>query len=78
MSKLIGYQELQGIKDDAKKIFSTQKTPLFVENKQLEFVDLTHVAVVESMIRYLNRNNLLNTEVKINYSDLSNDLDSLD
>lgn len=77
-TKLITYRDLHDIVSNSKKNFSNQASPIHVSNKKAEYVDLLHIAMVESILMYLNGNGLLTESIKFDYTDVSNELESLD
>jgi len=53
----------------AKGNFFKLKLPMQISSKKIENGDLTHIALIESVISYLNSMNLLKKLVKLDYRD---------
>lgn len=51
----------------ASSFYAKQKMPMYISRKQMDNIETTHVAMIESFISYLNRMNLLKKEVKFEY-----------
>jgi hypothetical protein len=77
-NKLITYKDLQSIIVHSKKLFANQNLPLSVSNIKAEYVDLTHIAMLESFIMHLNGRGMLNELIKVDYTDESTQYDAID
>ena len=65
----INYYDLQTIISMAKSQWVRQRLPLFVSKKEIVSTDVNSVAILESVLNYLNGNKLLRKLVSINYTE---------
>jgi hypothetical protein len=59
--------DLHEITSNAKTNFSNLRLPMIISQKEIESSDLIAVSVVEAVISYLNKNNLLKKLAKFDY-----------
>jgi hypothetical protein len=70
--------DLQNIVGDAKGKFTNQPIRPQISGKEVEREDLTKIAIIEAFIGYLNRNQLLKKTVSFDYTDDSNQYETLE
>lgn len=59
-------------------IIAKMKMPVCISNKQIDQTDVRHVAMIEAIIGYLNRNGLLNRPVDFDYTSDEYQFESLE
>lgn len=64
--------DLASVIGDAKSNMATMRSRPHISGKLVEQCNLTHVAVIEAFIGYLNRNGLLKKHVAFDYTDEPN------
>lgn len=64
---LVTCSDIRMIVSNAKSGWVNMHLPLKVSNRTLDFSEPAHVAMIEAVVSYLNRNGLLNNAVKIDY-----------
>jgi hypothetical protein len=69
LDHMINRRDLYEIVAGAKSNFTDRRVPVRISKIQVDQSELTTVAIVESMLAYLNRNNLLKKQVKFDYTD---------
>lgn len=69
LDHLINNSDYFKILSNAKSNYINMKLPVRISSKELEANDAIHVAVVESMLAYLNKNNLLKKFVRFDYTE---------
>lgn len=60
--------DLMQIVSNAGSHIAKMTMPVHVSNKQMDSYEVRHIAMIEAIIGYLNRNGLLNREVKFDYT----------
>lgn len=71
LEHIVNSRDLFQIVGYAKTFLTNVKLPMRISKKQLETTEATHVAMIESFIAYLNKNNLLKKLVKFDFTDYS-------
>ena len=66
---LISRSDLHKIVSDAKRNMANISLPLYVSEKQVEQECIPTVAIMESVLMYLNSKNLLTSQVNLDYTD---------
>jgi hypothetical protein len=66
---LINNKDLHKIVDGAKYEMSHFNLPLYVTNKEVERGEVPSLAIIESVVSFLNSKNLLTQLVKVDYTD---------
>ena len=69
LEHVVNASDLFDIISVAKTNFFNLKLPLQISTKKIEAAELTHIALMESVVSYLNKMNLLKKLVKIDYRD---------
>lgn len=62
----------------SKEEFTRQRANPHVSGKEVDKTDLRVLAVIEALVTYLNRNQLLKRLVKIDYTDPSSETDTIE
>ncbi len=68
LEHLINSRDMHDIISTSKNNYTHFHLPLHITKKQVEGTDLPHVAVIESLLSYLNKMNLLKKLVKFDYT----------
>jgi hypothetical protein len=76
MTYKIDKKDLQKIVSAAKDKFFYQNPPLFVSNVEVERGELPSLAILESLIMFLNSRELLTQFVEVDYTSTYDDNDS--
>jgi len=71
LDHVVNYKDLLHIISFAKSLMGSMKLPVRITNKQLETSEATHVALIDSFVSYLNRNNLSKKSIKFDHTDYS-------
>lgn len=66
---VINHNDYFSVLGQAKNFYVKMTLPVRMSRKELLANDATHIAVLESFISYLNRNNLLKKLVKFDYTE---------
>lgn len=66
---VINYYDIFNIINTSKVNYANFKLPLKISKKQIDNSDVTHVAMIESVIGYLNKMNLLKKPVKFDHEE---------
>lgn len=69
LDHLINNADYFKILSQAKSNYISMKLPVRISYKELEANDALHIATVESVLMYLNKNNLLKKFVKFDYTE---------
>ncbi len=69
LDHMLNSGDLFEILSGAKNNYTNLRVPVRITRKELEPGQLPHIAVMESLIGYLNRNHLLKKLVKFDYTD---------
>ena len=69
LDHLITYSDYFKILGQAKSNYVRMKLPARISFKELEANDALHIAVVESVLMYLNKNSLLKKNVNFDYTE---------
>lgn len=69
LDHLINNADYFKILSQAKNNYISMKLPVRISYKELEANDALHIATVESVLMYLNKNNLLKKFVKFDYTE---------
>lgn len=78
LDHLVIKHDLFGILSTAKTNFTKQGIRPSISGKQVDQSELVHLAVIESFISYLNKNELLKRQVKFDYTDDSHEFESME
>lgn len=71
LEHVVNYRDFLGIISFAKTLMGSMKMPVRITNKQLDPNEATHVALIDSFVSYLNRNNLSKKSIKFDHTDFS-------
>lgn len=69
LDHMITAPDLLEIISTSKGGYSTQKVPMFISKRRMDHNEITHIAVLEAFISYLNRMNLLKKLVNFDYKE---------
>ena len=69
LDHVINHYDYFNILSEAKKFYTKMRLPICISKKELVPNETTHVATIETFIRYLNRNNLLKKFVKFDFTE---------
>ena len=69
LEHVVNKGDLFEIVNQAKSNFTSQKNSVMISKRQVEAIDLPHLAMIESFISYLNKMNLLKKLVKFDYTE---------
>ena len=73
---IITAQDFQSIKSVAKDRYVMMSADKYLSNKKVEQNDIANLAIVESVIMWLNNNGLLNNLARFDFTDHSSELES--
>lgn len=68
MDHMLNSNDIYDIVSNAKMIYTKFSLPLRISRKQVDPCDAPHVAMIESIVGYLNKTSLLKKLVKIDYT----------
>jgi hypothetical protein len=69
LDHIVPHKDLYEIFGGAKEKYTNQKLPAMISRKRLDGNELTHIAMIESFVSYLNKNHLLKKLVKFDYTE---------
>lgn len=69
LDHMINYNDLYEILSDTKKNYTNLPGNVNITRKQADQGQKVHIALIESLIAYLNRNNLLKKLVKLDFTE---------
>lgn len=69
LEHVVNSADLFEIVSRAKNNYTRQSVPVRITRKQVESSELTHIAIIESFISYLNKMNLIKRLVKFDYTE---------
>lgn len=72
LEHLITRNEFSNIVSQAKTVYSNQSLRPHISGRRLDQTELPHVAMIESFISYLNRNDLTKRQVSFQYTEEPN------
>jgi hypothetical protein len=68
LDHVVNYKDYFNLLSLAKNFYTKMKLPVSITRKELEPNDAVHVAMIETFIGYLNKNNLLKRNIIIDYT----------
>jgi hypothetical protein len=68
LDHVVTHREFMGMISDAKSRYATKVFPIRISNREVDSSEVSHVLMIESVIGYLNKNNLLRRLVKFNFT----------
>lgn len=68
LDHLLNYKDYFNILSEAKSFYTKMTLPISLTTKELEPNESLHIAIIETFIRYLNRNDLLKKQIVLDYT----------
>lgn len=68
LDHVVNYSDFQSIISGAKSAINNLNVPLTVTRKRIESYELANVAMIEAVVSYLNKNQLLKKQVKFDFT----------